>query len=224
VTIELDHVFICSDIGAPEARQLIEFGLVEGSPNRHPGQGTANRRFFFENAFLELLWVEDEIEAQSDLVRRTGLRERWHRRKFGASPFGIGFRPALAGACDLPFPTWEYRPPYLPDPLAIHMADDSATISSPLLFHLPFGRRPNRDDPARRQPREHPAGVRQITSIQIVVSPNVPIRSHHRATESQCDRLCFASGPEHLMVVEFDARQKDETSDFRPILPLIIHR
>jgi hypothetical protein len=38
--------------------------LTEGTPNIHPGQGTANRRFFFRNAMLELLWVNDEQFVQ----------------------------------------------------------------------------------------------------------------------------------------------------------------
>lgn len=51
-TMVLDHIFICVQPGASEAEALIDFGLTEGSPNRHQGQGTANRRFFFRNAFL----------------------------------------------------------------------------------------------------------------------------------------------------------------------------
>ena len=54
---------------------LLAAGLAEGSPNTHPGQGTANRRFFFESGFLELLYVHDELEAQSDLSAPTQL---WH--------------------------------------------------------------------------------------------------------------------------------------------------
>ena len=42
---EIDHVLIFTCAGAPEADRLIVFGLSEGSPNRHPGQGTANRSF-----------------------------------------------------------------------------------------------------------------------------------------------------------------------------------
>ena len=58
---ELDHCFILTDVGAPEAELLTEFGFVEGEPNTHPGQGSANRRFFFANAMLELVWVHDEV-------------------------------------------------------------------------------------------------------------------------------------------------------------------
>ena len=47
--MELDHIFICTEKEAPQGDLLKEFGLVEGSSNIHPGQGTANRRFFFKN-------------------------------------------------------------------------------------------------------------------------------------------------------------------------------
>jgi hypothetical protein len=71
MALELDHLFIWTDIGAYEAERLVSFGLVEGTPNMHPGQGTTNRRFFFHNAMLELLWVHDPAEARSELIRPT---------------------------------------------------------------------------------------------------------------------------------------------------------
>jgi hypothetical protein len=48
--MELDHIFICSSFGAPEVESLVQFGLLEGPANQHPGQGTACRRFSFANA------------------------------------------------------------------------------------------------------------------------------------------------------------------------------
>lgn len=63
MAIQLDHVFICTSLDAPAAEQLAAFGLTEGEPNVHPGQGTACRRFFFRNVYLELLWVHDPDEA-----------------------------------------------------------------------------------------------------------------------------------------------------------------
>jgi hypothetical protein len=44
---------------------MVKFGLLEGSSNAHPGQGTANRRFFFDNFMLELLWVTNPAEART---------------------------------------------------------------------------------------------------------------------------------------------------------------
>ena len=78
--IELDHVFVCTAPEAPEARELSQFGLREGPPNQHPGQGTACRRFAFQNAMLELLWVTDKEEATSEKTRGTLLWERWTGR------------------------------------------------------------------------------------------------------------------------------------------------
>jgi hypothetical protein len=37
---ELDHLFICTSAGSPEAGILTAFGLTEGPGNTHPGQGT----------------------------------------------------------------------------------------------------------------------------------------------------------------------------------------
>jgi len=71
--IELDHLFVCTAPGAPQAEDLVQFGLLEGPPNQHPGQGTANRRFSFKNAMIELLWVSDAEESQSEFTRGTQL-------------------------------------------------------------------------------------------------------------------------------------------------------
>jgi hypothetical protein len=102
---ELDHIFIMSDVDAPEAAALARIGLVEGPANVHPGQGTACRRFFFRFQYLELLWVHSPAEAQSGTTRRTRLWERWLGREQGSCPFGLVFRPAAGAAPRSPFPT-----------------------------------------------------------------------------------------------------------------------
>ena len=85
----LDHVFVLTESGAPSCASLTALGFVEGEPNSHPGQGTANRRFFFANAMLELLWVDDPSEARRPPADRLQLWERSEGRGSGASPFGI---------------------------------------------------------------------------------------------------------------------------------------
>jgi hypothetical protein len=109
--VELDHLFVWAHEGADEASKLIALGLAEGEPNTHPGQGTACRRFFFRNAYLELLWVRDPEQARAEPAALTGLWDRWARRDRGASPFGVGLRPVHPGVVDVPFRAWEYRPP-----------------------------------------------------------------------------------------------------------------
>ncbi|MGE0694414.1 MAG: VOC family protein [Pirellulales bacterium] len=222
--MELDHLFVCVTQDAPEAERLIEFGLSEGAPNTHPGQGTANRRFFFHNAFLELVWVADPAEAQSELVARTGLWQRWSQRRMNASPFGVCVRPTAGSAEGRPpFATWRYTPPYLPPPLAIDMATSSHRVSEPLLFHLAFGRRPdsNDPDPARRQPLDHAAGLREITRVRISGPSGSAPSNELRALASTCSWFSFATDHEDVAEIGFDGEAAGKVHDFRPHLPLI---
>ena len=69
MTIELGHFFILVDPCASQADLLTEFGLIKGTLNEHPGQGTANRRFILSNTALELLYVRDEDEALNGPAR-----------------------------------------------------------------------------------------------------------------------------------------------------------
>jgi hypothetical protein len=132
---ELDHVIVFCDVGAPEADALLGRGLHEGPRNSHPGQGTANRRFFFRNAYLEFLWVEQAAEAQSDEVRPTRLWERWSRRAQDC-PFGLVFRPGGRLATGT-IPAWTYAPAYFPKGFSIEVAS-GIPPGEPLLFYLPF--------------------------------------------------------------------------------------
>ncbi len=139
--LEVDHAFIACAPGAPEGDALLRLDFVEGSRNTHPGQGTANRRFYFENFMLELIWVADAAEAQSAQTRRTRLWDRWSQRQSGVSPFGIVFRATGDQDSAAPFPTWAYYPSYLPPGLSIQIAEET-TLREPELFYLPFLKMP----------------------------------------------------------------------------------
>ena len=90
MALQLDHFFILTEAGAPQADFLVDIGMVEGTTNDHPGQGTANRRFFFENTALELLYIRDAEEAMNGPASRLRCVERGAAS--GASPFGIVVR------------------------------------------------------------------------------------------------------------------------------------
>jgi hypothetical protein len=211
--IELDHVFVCTAPGAPEARELSQFGLREGPPNQHPGQGTACRRFAFKNAMLELLWVTDKEEATSEQTRRTLLWERWTGRSTTTCPFGICLRP-----CDSPteqplFDGWEYRPSYLPGPLAMHIGE--AGLDEPMWVYLSFLSRKQRE----QQFVEHRVGIREITGLLLTC----PVTPHSTVFQVVMDAKCLAvcSGPTPLLEIEFDLGKRQKIEDFRPLLPLI---
>lgn len=134
----------------------------------HPGQGTACRRFFFCNTYLELLWVTDPAEAQSARIRPTCLWEHWIGRGDGACPFGLIFRPATEDQRPPPFPAWEYRPPYFPDSLCLHVGTNAGVLTEPLLFYLPSARRPDSYCAPRKQVLEHSAGLRELTRVELI--------------------------------------------------------
>ena len=211
--IELDHLFVCTAPGAPEGDELVRFGLREGLPNRHSGQGTANRRFAFVNAMIELFWVSDIQEAQSESTRRTLLWERWSAREGKASPFGICLRPVDPQNAECPFPAWKYRPDYLPDPLVFHIGE--AEVEEPMWVYLSFMRRDYRE----QQFLEHPIGIREITGVTLTTP--VPLRSttSHKMVEQGI--LSTREGPKSLLEIEFDGSPRNEIVNFRPHLPLV---
>src|SRR4030095_4989539 len=169
MNIELDHVFVCVSPSAPDADEFVRFGLQEGPPNEHPGQGTACRRFSFANAMIELLWVNNPRETQGEATRRTLLWDRWSAREGGASPFGVCVRPVNPREVEVPFPAWEYRPAYLPDPLVMHIAESG--VEEPMWVYVSFLRREDRE----QRFTKHPAGVREITGLSLTTSG--PLRS-----------------------------------------------
>ena len=148
--MELDHIFIKASKGAPEANALKRFGLVEGESNIHVGQGTANRRFFFHNMMIELIWIEDLEEVQNDKTKPMKLFERLSSSSDKVSPFGICFRPNKNGEMEAPFPSWKYNPVYLPSNLSIEVGSD-IQLKEPLWFFISFGIRPDEAPKERMQ-------------------------------------------------------------------------
>jgi hypothetical protein len=211
--VELDHLFVCTALEAPEAEELVRFGLREGPPNRHPGQGTANRRFAFVNAMIELLWVSDAKEVQSEGPRRTLLWERWTGREGEASPFGFCLRPVDSQNTEPPFPAWEYRPAYLPDALVVYIGE--AGVEEPMWIYQSFMRRVDRE----QRFVEHPIGIREITSLTLTTP--VPLRSAVSQRMVENGILSTQKGPRSLLEIGFDGNRRKEIVDFRPHLPLV---
>jgi hypothetical protein len=211
--VVVDHVFICTARNAPAGDLLVSAGLTEGSPNRHLGQGTACRRFYFSNAMLELLWLEDETEAQG----ATRLWERLSAAKGTVSPFGIILRPAPGSEPVCPWRSWTYRPLTMPG-LELEIASDTE-LQEPMWCFMKNGRPPEEFPVERRQPLEHPAGFQAITCVSLC-GPGTKEGSVTSAMAQQAV-IALQSGVEHVLDVQFDHCRQGSTLDFRPTLPLI---
>ncbi|MFW5489890.1 MAG: hypothetical protein ACNI3A_15945 [Desulfovibrio sp.] len=216
--MELDHIYICVGEKAPEGDALVEFGLVEGSSNTHPGQGTANRRFFFHNFMLELLWCVDPAEVRAKITRPIRLHEALLSPESDASRFGMGFRAENGDESDAPFPFVHYRPKYLPEPLSVQTGSQRPA-TEPNYFFLNFVQRP---DPAEiKEPINHPNGLRFLTSVKVWLQQEVQLSDTAKLVSSlpgvEIDRA-----DEQLIELEFDHGEQGLRRDFRPVLPLVI--
>ncbi|MEM9511339.1 MAG: hypothetical protein AAF978_01425 [Cyanobacteria bacterium P01_E01_bin.48] len=210
--LELDHLFVCTEVGAPEVDCLIELGFLEGSPNTHPGQGTANRRIFFRNAKLEFLWICNEVEARSAEIARTRLWERGRYGQTGYAPFGICVRwrsPEDAISQSLPFAIWDFHPPYLPPTLSIDVASQTLP-TEPMIFATPFSRRPDTLSGDRAQPLEHDNGCHEITRLRISIPQDAPLSDAALALQ-EIDEIDIVRASKFWVEVECDRGRQNQT-------------
>src|SRR6266545_541108 len=225
--LELDHVYIVVPPGAAAAVQALRQGglVIDSSVTRHVGQGTASMAAFFENAYLELLWVDSSVTVDSahrldlaDFVRA----EAW--RQSGASPFGVGLHFLSGTPSDLGIPirldsAARMRPgtAYVllrqPDEsLAVDLfiTPDYLAVTSWLARYM--SRRPDLFS--------HPMGVRRLTRAWVRGQP----QQLPRAAQLQPRLVGFEKASSPHLVLEFDGGHRGQVLDLRPVLPLILQQ
>jgi len=198
-------------LALPRPRNLFGSGYVRDRQISIPDK--AQRVVAFANAMIELVWVNDAEEAQSECTRRTQLWERWSGRLGKASPFGICVRPVDSQNGESPFPAWKYRPSYLADPLVMHLG--KAGVEEPMWVYLGFMRRLDRE----QRFVEHPIGIREMTHLTLTTP--VPLRSIASQNIVENGILSSQDGEKSLLEIEFDGRGRKEIVDFRPHLPVV---
>jgi hypothetical protein len=174
---------------------------------------------FFKNAMLEFLWIHNELEIRSELIRSTFLWERWSERAHGACPFGLCLRSRDQSS--VAFPHWDFCPPYLPAGSTIAVGENSSILTEPMLFQTPFGQRPDRFPQHKLQPIEHPIGYREITRVTV----RSPARGRPSAAwQAVLDtgQVQLAFGPEFSIELGFDREVCRQRVDFHAGLPLVL--
>ena len=208
--MQLDHFFVLTEPLAPQADLLTDLGLIEGTSNHHPGQGTANRRFFFSNTALELLYVRDAAEANDGPGRRLRFPERASSRD--ASPFGLVLR--CDGDTDSVFAGWRYQPEYFAPGVSFLVAENSDRLDEPLCICLP-----DATPPASPQVRSK-APFAEVTGLRLHVPTADP--SSVLETVAQVEGIRIQTGSPHFLEIAFGHEAKGERRDFRPAFPLAI--
>lgn len=204
--MEIDHLFIFSDSPQAAAEQLLALGLTEGSSRVHPSQGTANRKFYFENFFLEILWLHDEAEISSPLLLPTRLGERARYATTGASPYGLCLvntpdtDPVFAAAL-------AYQPLYFPAGLPIVVLPHAHNPSLPWTFRLPF----KGPKAAITEPMQHRAGLQRLTHAHFGLRHYAADEVLLRQLAGQ-PQLSFGPAIENSLTLTFDAHRQGRTT------------
>jgi hypothetical protein len=210
--LELDHVFVCASAGKDDAAKLIRFGLQPGIQRILSGQGTGNVCFFFDNAYLEILWLHDEEEIRSPIVAPLCLRERIRWRESGACPFGIGFRQR-GDQIETPEFAGEYAAPFLPPGATIPILTPRSAAVEPLVFLVRPSAGPPSQYPAERKvPLQHRGERRRLAEVVI----DLPSSDLSR----EFGGLTMRTGRSYGMTLRFESNASREAVDFRPELPL----
>jgi Glyoxalase-like domain len=214
---ELDHVFLCVPNLEGGVRLLTDRGLQCGIRSVHAGQGTADAVFFFDNAYLELLYARDEGELALPAARKLGLDQRLHWRKSGACPFGVAFRRRGPAHDDEP-ETWDYAAPFLAGGATIPIMTPAGLAGEPLLFIATVSAPPASYAEERGIPLRQGGRRRVLHRVRIDV-PKAQLSANARQMASTALLGIQTATAEYHMELQFDSEPKT-TVDFRPELPL----
>ena len=211
MTIELDHFFILTDLGAPHADLLSGIGLTEGPRNDHPGQGTANRRFFFSNTALELLYVNDANKAANGRGSRLRFPERAQDTK--ASPLGLIVR-ATNESTDVPFPGWRYCREYFRADQCFHVGENSDLLEEPLCICVPL------DMPLPEAQLRLANRHMTVTELRLsvpVVRPSLTLEA-----VADCEGISLRLNEPHRLELVFNDEEEGKSENMTPNLPLVV--
>ncbi|MEH2178726.1 VOC family protein [Nostoc sp.] len=225
--LEVDHIFICTTKGAESISVLEQLGFYcSHQVVQHVKQGTASRIIFFENTYLELIWVEDKhlVEQQSELTD-IHMLTRVRGQHPEASPFGIGLR-RRSDQSKLVSDSTLYWAECMQGQISISFAAENlVNQKEPFCFVIP-------DcialttwlDPsltAYQQLISHPLGVRKLTSVKITINSDKDLTD---AMSVLCthSHVTIERGKVPLLELTFDEGIREKNLDARPILPILL--
>ncbi|MBW1297545.1 hypothetical protein [Aquimarina litoralis] len=206
--MEIDHIFIFSKNKGKEADDLVNFGFVEGSNRIHKGQGTTNRKFYFKNFFLEVLWVVDQNEIQNDTTSPTKLWERsqFHQNRY--SPYGLCL--LNSESTDQLFEKREvYQPDYFPKGMSIDMIPNNDNPILPWTFRLPY----RNERKESNEPKIHSNKIIALTKAEFEINTSV-IDDAFTSYFAQIPNISFISSNKTHLTLEFDHRIQEREESF----------
>ena len=241
VDLELDHFFIWVENPDSVKESLTKIGFnmeADSIPTIHEGQGTAGKYFNFWNSYLELLYVYDkqEIETNKKLNDSIGIFFKPELITKGASPFGIGLHMKNYQPERIPFRTFKYHQKYMSsDEMNIFIAKASFELpKEPEVFILypeiqthNFTSIDEIDKISEGKPHVrdlfiHPNNAKKVTKIVIETNTEESFSKTMKIVNG-IQHIEIKKGREHLMKIYFDNQIQGKSFDLRPELPLIVY-
>lgn len=215
--LELDHIVIFSRVDAPEAQALEALGLTGfGGTTRHGDLGTASTSFFFENAYLELLWVSDEAAARKAFLPLDfDLHTRMTWRESGTVPFGLMLRHRAGPTAPNPFPTRQLKADWMPGEVYVHFS--AAVLAEPYYGIVPESLAYD-SFKATIPVQSHPLGVKRLTKIRLAIPTSERSPAASLLAANGMADIETAAAP--LMELTFDDGVQGKVVDARDTLPL----
>lgn len=228
-SIVLDHIyFLVPHKGKQAIQKFSDLGFVVNPRVFHiTGEGKSSRIILLENAYLEILYVDDSVSYASEEALDRTKRKTWFSG-IHLSPFGIAFRRAPGVGDSIPIPntasspapagSWVKEGSFFND-----ITDEDDTLST-YLFVIPpymgvdqFVQRVKKQSPALF---EHANGIKMLTNA-VFYGPENAIPKKEKYLRN-IYMLKFKKANENYAELEFDHGKQNQRKDLRPALPLVL--
>lgn len=225
--LEIDHLLICVET-AVECSTLTNLGLTSMTEVlRRPQQGTVSRLIFFENIYLELVWVEDEIAAENHAVR-SGINFRSRAQQHNqASPFGVALRQTL---------DMSHRPfDLLSQPQNLNYSDTFVNFAAanlrlqnePLCFVIPDAvsliALLDRTSSIHQRLLTHATGMRRLTQTKVTIDTSSQLTDSITILQRE-GVMEVRQGGLPLLELSFDEQAQQKTLDLRWLgIPVVLN-
>ncbi|MEJ7821911.1 MAG: hypothetical protein WKF85_06295 [Chitinophagaceae bacterium] len=228
-SIVLDHIYFMVPNHGKEAIQILsDIGFVVNPKVYHiTGEGKSSRIILLENAYLEILYVDDSVSYTSEEALNQSKRKTWFSGN-AMSPFGVAFRRAPEVGDSIPIPN-RASPPEPPGSWAKEgsffndITDEDDTLST-YLFVIPSYMGHDQSVAKRKEKTPelfaHPNGVKSLTNAIFYGPPHaIPAKEKYITNVAM---LKFVKAKENYAEFEFDHGKQNQIKDLRPALPLVL--
>ncbi|MGK7893112.1 MAG: hypothetical protein AB4372_05635 [Xenococcus sp. (in: cyanobacteria)] len=226
---QIYYLFVFSAMGKKLLPFLRALGLKCTEPQSNPAQGTVSTLIFFENAYLEIFWIEETTPlTQSDMMREFNFQARVNWVTTGAPPFGFGLSYSTRNHDNFVPTNFEARAKAeipISEPLLRFCPINLANPEEPICYLVPdYEAKRHRLDrySAIAEELSHPGlGLRTLTQVQMRVISDRLITPPLIDLASQ--KLLEIEYQKHpLLALTFDHGKQKKFVDLRPLIPIVL--